>query len=293
MHVLVTGAGGFSGAEMTLALLGRGHRVTAVVGSTRSRLPASAERLGVLSVITGDLSTEITLPDGLDAIVHAAARSPMPGVTTDDLVRDNVLATHRLVLFAKRSGVRKFVYFSSLSIYGRIETPVVDETTAVVDPDAYGLTKRLGEELLAAEANSMCSLSIRLPGVIGRGSARNWLTNVLVAAREGREIAVFNPNAPFNNAVHVADLGHFACDLIERDWKGFDAVTIGAAGQTPVGEAVRLLISAFGGHSRVRNEPAPKRSYVISSARACDRYGYQPMEISAMLGRFAAENAAT
>ena len=293
MHVLVTGAGGFSGAEITLGLLRRGHRVTAVVGSTRGRLSAGAEQLGALSVITGDLSLDITLPDGLDAIVHAAARSPMPGVTIDGLVRDNVLATQRLVLLAKRLGVRKFVYFSSLSIYGRIETPIVDEATPVLDPDAYGQTKRLGEELVVAGSDSLASLAIRLPGVIGRGSVRNWLTNVLVAAREGREIAVFNPDAPFNNAVHVADLCRFACDLMEREWKGFDAVTIGAAGQTTVGEAVRLLVSAFGGRSRVRNEPAPKRSYLISSARACDRYGYHPMEITEMLRRFAAENSKT
>lgn len=290
MHVLVTGAGGFSGAEATVALLEHGHQVTACVGSTRGRLPQGVEQLGKLNIIAGDLAGSLELPSKVDAIVHAAARSPAAEVTTDDLLRDNVFATQRLVKYAKQTGVRTFIYFSSLSIYGRIETPIVDEATPVLDPGVYGLTKRLGEELLSAQENSMRSLAIRLPGIIGRGSVRNWLTNVLAAARAGSEIVIFNPDALFNNAVHVADLRRFTCELLERQWEGFDAITIGAAGKVTVSDAVRLVIEACDRRSRIRIEAAPKRSYIISSAYACDRYGYRSMDITSMLRRFVAEN---
>ncbi|MEO8629141.1 MAG: NAD(P)-dependent oxidoreductase [Betaproteobacteria bacterium] len=292
MHVLVTGAGGFSGAHMVMALLQRGHRVSACVGSSRGRLPETAEQLGEVEIIAGDLAGTLDLPGGLDAIVHAAARSPAAGVTVDNLVRDNVSATARLVNHANRQDIGVFLYFSSLSVYGRIAVPIVNETTPMVDLDAYGLTKRLGEEMLIGQAERMRSLSIRLPGVIGRGSVRNWLTNVLSAAREGREIAIFNPEAPFNNAAHVDDLARFVCDLLEDDWSGADAVTIGAAGQMKVGEVVRLISEAFGDRSRVRIEPGREPSFLVSSDRARERYSYQPMAIADMLSRFVAENSA-
>lgn len=290
MHILVTGAGGFSGAVVTVELLRRGHQVTACIGSTRGRLPESAGQLGRLEVIAGDLAGDIGLPNTVDAIVHAAARLHGAGVTVDDIVRDNVVATQKLVRYAKQGGVRAFIYLSSLSIYGQIESSIVDESTPVLDPDVYGQSKRIGEELIAAELGITRSLAIRLPGIIGHGSVRNWLTNVLMAARDGREIVVFNPDALFNNAVHVTDLAEFVGDLLKQEWKGFDSITVGAAGQTTVREAVQLITDAFGGRSHIQTNPAPKRSFLISSTRARERYSYRPMEILAMLQRFSFEN---
>ncbi len=296
MHVLVTGAGGFSGAEVVLALLARGHRVTAVAGSTRGCLPEGAERLGSLRVIAGDVSGDLALPAEVDVIVHAAGRSDSsgggdPGTTIDDMVRDNVLSTLRLVKHARLSHVRKFIYFSTVSICGRIETAVIDETTPSINPTPYAQTKRMAEELIASAENTFSSLAIRLPGVLGRASVRNWMTNVLAAAREGREIRVINPKTPFNNAVHVTDLSRFVCQLLDLEWTGADAITIGAAGQIAVGNAVRLVVDAFGRRARITHETTSDRGFLISNVRACERYGYDPMEISDMVRRFAAENS--
>src|SRR5262245_21493180 len=106
LHVLVTGAGGFSGAEMTMSLLLRGYRVTAVVSSTRSRLTQDSKFKGALKILTGDLASRLALPNDIDAIVHAAARSAWPGVSADELVRSNIIATRQLIAHALRSGVR-------------------------------------------------------------------------------------------------------------------------------------------------------------------------------------------
>lgn len=289
MHVLVTGASGFSGSVATRALLRQGHKVTALIGPSARRMPPDTDGHGV-EVLVGDLADDVALPSGIDAIIHAAARSPAPGVTDEQLVRSNVVATGKLVEQAKRSGVGKFIYLSSLSIYGSIESALVDENSPIRNPDAYGRTKHRGEELIAAESASFASIAIRLPGVIGKGSVRNWLTSVLHAARDGRDITVFCPDAPFNNAVHVSELADFACRLLEAKWDGFDAITIGAAGQTTVGEAAMLLVQAFGGRSRIRIAAAAKPSFLISSTRARNQYGYEPSEITSMLRRFAEEN---
>jgi len=288
MHVVVTGAAGFSGAHIVRALLGRGHTVTAVIRSTRPQDLAGAQ--GHLAVLSGDLAGEIALPSKADAVVHAAARSPAPGVTDEQMMRDNVRATERLVAYAKRADVRTFVFLSSLSVHGRIEASVVDENTPSLQPDVYGQTKRQCEELIASANRNFRSLAIRLPGVIGRNSVRNWLTGLLATAREGREITVYNPDAKYNNAVHVSDLAAFVPSLLEQTWAGADALPIGAAGETTVIEAARLIAEAFGGRSPIRISGAAKSPFTISSARARERYGYKPMDIHAMLCRFVEEN---
>jgi nucleoside-diphosphate-sugar epimerase len=289
MHVLITGAGGFTGSHMVAALLARGHRVTAVCRSSHGLLDPERHRGANLSIIRGDLADDLTLPDNIDAIVHAAARSNGPGVMMADLVRDNATATARLVAHAWAAGAKTFIYLSSLSVNGRISGLVVDEQTPIIDPDAYGMSKHLGE-LIVREEPSLRSLSLRLPGVIGKGSVRNWLTSVLTAAKENRPITLFNGEAQFNNAVHVTDLCAFVAALLHSDWSGHDVVMLGAAGATTTRRAVNILVEATGSRSLVGTEVSRRPPYAISIERARKLYGYAPMQIETMLQTFAAEN---
>ncbi len=288
--VLVTGAGGFTGAALVRHLLAQGHRVTAVIRSGRGRLGEAPSGVGQLRIVQADLSEDIQWPGSLDALFHVAARSPNTGVSPADLVRDNVVATTHLVARASDAGAKLFVLFSSLSVYGEVATTVLDEETPICNPDTYGLTKLLCEGLLEAESSSMRSLALRLPGVIGAGSERNWLSRSLAAARRGENIRIFNAEAPFNNAVHVQDLCSFAAGLLDQSWVGYDLVTLGAAGQLPVEVVATLLANEAPGGSQVVIEKSSRMSYLISSARAQTHYGYSPTQIDIMLRQFVREN---
>ncbi|MFC5311256.1 NAD-dependent epimerase/dehydratase family protein [Azospirillum rugosum] len=291
VRVLVTGAGGVCGSRVVAKLLELGHDVTAVAGrSGLGRLPAGGERL---TTLVGDLcADDLPLPTEAQAVVHAAAQLPDPGVDVSGLVRSNVLATQRLVERAVSMGAHTFIYFSSLSVYGRITGPQVDETTPILDPEPYGLTKLLGERLVADRADRLRSMALRLPGVIGPGSRRNWLSRVMETARRGDEITLFQPEAPFNNAAHVDDVARFVGTLLDGDWTGADAVTLAAAGMTSIEGAARAVVEGLGSRSPIAVRAHAGSSFTVSSARATQRYGYAPMPIEAMLARFARENAA-
>ena len=243
-----------------------------------------------LQTMHADLSKPFFLPGPVDAICHAAARAPGPGVSVGDMVRDNVVATRNLIDYAKNAGARVFILFSSLSVYGEVRDPIVDESTPVCNPGPYGVTKRLGEVMLSEDPSGMRSLAMRLPGVIGRGSTRNWLSRSLAAAQAGKELAVFSPNSPFNNAVHIADLCSFIGRLLDKHWHGFDLVTLSAAGHMNVGAIAARLAEGAARGSRVVIEDPGRSSFRISNTRAREQFGYVPMDMSEMLDKFIAEN---
>ena len=289
MRVLVTGAKGFIGAGIVQALAERRHNVYACVGSSRDRFEVENETLNI-KYVHGDLLTSSQLPDNVDAVVHTAARSPWAGISNSSLLKDNALLTDRMIAYSKRVGVSRFIYLSSLSVYGDISTETVDESTPIVNPGIYGVTKRVGEQLLQSESQCLSSMSIRLPGVVGPKSVRNWMTQVLHAARDGREIDAYNPQASFNNAAHVADITNFVSHLLDIEWSGTEIVNIAAGGELSIRDAIQIIVSGFGNRSRVVFREGGRPSFTISSARAMEQFGYNPMKIDEMLKRFVCEN---
>jgi UDP-glucose 4-epimerase len=287
-HVLVTGASGFVGSHVARALAHGGFRVSATFRAAPGLGADLAGAPGV-ALIKADLAELADLPAGCEAVVHAAASSAWTGVTHDAVVRDNVVATRRLVELAHRRGCRAFVFLSSMSVYGRIDAAVVDETTPMVDPDVYGASKYLGERLLEERQAALPGLALRLPGVVGRGARRNWLASTAERLRRGEPATLFNPDAAFNNALHVDDLARLIAGALGRGWQGFDALVLGARGHLSVRGVVERLARGMGVVPKLEVRPAAKPSFLISSARATERWGYDPPEIGALVDRFAAE----
>ena len=287
-HVLVTGAGGFTGAHLVRALARQGVAVTALHRSPLD--PASdLSRLDGVRPQRAALAELERLPDGCDAVVHAAASPAWPGFSDDVIVRDNVIATRHLIDLAERAGCRAFVFLSSMSVYGQITAPVVDEATPTVDPDVYGASKFIGERLLAERRDRLPGLALRLPAVVGQGAQRNWLASTAGRLRRGEPATLFNPDAGFNNALHVADLAALVCGALGRGWRGFDALVLGARGQLPVRQVVERLAAGMGLTAQLAVQPSPKRAFLLSSDKAIRDWGYDPMEIGALVDRYAGE----
>ncbi|KAB2919038.1 MAG: NAD(P)-dependent oxidoreductase [Hyphomicrobiaceae bacterium] len=286
MRILVTGASGFSGSFVARALARSGRDVVAL---HRRETPFLTRLSGEPRVRKhrGDLIDAATLPGPFDAVVHVAATSPAPGIDVAQMVRDNVMGTQALIEAAERWAAKAFIFFSSLSLYGEVAAGLVDERTPIVNPDVYGATKHLGELLLAARAERLLCLAIRLPGVLGPGAHRNWLSGVAARLRTGETVRAFHLDAPFNNAAHIADLAALVSRVLERPWTGFDAIVAGARGHISVREAIIRLAKGLGLEARIEQTAAAKPSFTLSSERAISRWGYDPMEIGAMIDRYA------
>ncbi len=288
MRVLVTGVSGFAGSFIAEHLAANGHDVT---GLYRRGL-GFAERLtgqDGLTLAQGDLTAPAGLSGPYEAVVHTAATSPAPGIDDAMVLRDGRDATRALLARMRTWNSRKLVFLSSLSLYGEINRPLVNETTPVVRPDAYGVSKAEAERMIADEAGWLPAVALRLPGVIGPGAHRNWLSGVAAKLCAGQPVRAFSLDAPFNNACHVSDLARLTQTFLTRDWTGYDAMVLGARGTISVRGAIETLAEGMGLPCRIEESPAAKPSFLLSSDHAIARWGYDPMEIGAMIMRYGGE----
>lgn len=258
MHVLLTGGASFIGRHVAQALLDRGARVTAT-GFARP-VPS---RPG-LEVRRFDLASDRTIEglDRLDSVVHCAAvlSSEPPN---DRLYRCNVGGTARLVRLALDRGAQRMIVCSTLSVHGDIEGGRVDHATPCRNPSAYGQSKLAAEQVLAAFEDRLPAVALRLPGVVGRGAHSAFVKRTLETILRGECVRLSNPDAAFNNVVHVTDLADYIAHLALRgSWDGLRAFPLGATDPVRMRQVVDILAEASGRRARIE-EVAGQEPFTI------------------------------
>lgn len=178
-RVLVTGSSGFVGRSVCAEAVTRGF---AVYGTTRSscNLLGSTENL-VVGHIDERTDWQEALA-GCQVVVHLAARVHVMADTAENPLdafrRMNVQGSLNLARQAAASGVRRFVFISSIKVNGEATQPSLPFTADDVPAplDAYGISKMEAEQGLReiAAQTGMEVVIIRPPLVYGPGVRANF-----------------------------------------------------------------------------------------------------------------------
>jgi dihydroflavonol-4-reductase len=214
MRALVTGATGFVGAAVARALLAAGWQVRALVrsGANRGNLREAVE------VAEGDLADVASLEralEGCTGLFHAAADYRLGTRDPGPLYRTNVEGTRNILQAARRCGVARIVYTSSVATIGiPSDGSPGEERTPVGLSHMIGHYKRskyLAEEVVRDAARMGMSVVIVNPSTpVGPGDIKPTPTGQLVLdAASGRMPAYVDTGL---NIVHVDDVaaGHLA-----------------------------------------------------------------------------------
>jgi len=145
MRVLLVGGSGYVGS-LIAPVLGEEHTLRV------ADLRAPSTGGDYVRVDATDHAAMAAAMVGMDAVVHCAMGTE---VGSDAEVADaaydvNVKSVHLTLLAAAGAGVPHAVHISSLSVFDGLTGRRLDETTPPDATDAYGLTKRLGEEVCRA-----------------------------------------------------------------------------------------------------------------------------------------------
>ena len=177
MKILITGASGFIGSFIVEEALRRGLDTWAAVRRSSSRAYLQDERINLIELnldSESDLRRQLQGQD-FDYVVHAAGVTKC--IDKADFHRINTLGTEHLVraIHALQMPLRRFVYLSSLSVYGAIHeqlpyTPISEGDTPQPNT-AYGKSKLEAERWLdrfvAEEAPDFPCVVLRPTGVYG------------------------------------------------------------------------------------------------------------------------------
>lgn len=186
MKILVTGANGFIGRNLCATLKEKGYFVRGAVRNNVGDVSGADEYIQV-----GDINESTDWQQalaGVDAVIHLAARAHImndPAANPiDDFRMVNMFGTERVARMAAKSGVRRFIFISSVKVNGERGSKPYTEEDVPEPQDAYGVTKREAEDSLACIANEtgLQVVILRLPLVYGPGVKANFRDLIKIAA---------------------------------------------------------------------------------------------------------------
>ncbi|HSZ16431.1 MAG TPA: hopanoid-associated sugar epimerase [Terracidiphilus sp.] len=196
MKVFLTGATGFVGHHVALALAAEGANLRLLVRKTSN--------LKNLEGIDGDTVVgDLASPDsyapalaGCDAVLHVAADYRLWIRDPDAMYRANVDGTRDLIRLARNAKVRRVVYTSSVAtMHFRTDGIVINEDTPVSLADMVGHYKR--SKFMAEQ-------------------------QAIAAAQDGQQVIILNPTTPIGpNDAKPTPTGRIFVDFLKRKFPAY------------------------------------------------------------------------
>lgn len=221
--ILVTGAGGFIGKQVCLALAAHNHRLVVVDRDIAGDLPCEC--------IQGDLCgndflNQLFQTYSFDTIVHLASLLNTASRTWPlEAMRVNIGSSLGLLNWAMERPGTKFIYGSSISVYGSKRYQQFGEVTELepASPeDVYGVSKRY-VEIAGADCQQQKAIrfvALRIATVVGAGAAKTsskWRSEIFEALASSRltEIRIPYQADEIVPLIHVEDVAKAIRTLVE------------------------------------------------------------------------------
>ncbi len=280
--VFITGGAGYVGAMLVPELLLKGYSVTVL--DLMMYGDDVLEQNDNLRIIKGDIRDfqllEKNIP-GHDIVIHLACISNDPSFELNPNLGKsiNLDAFEPLVQISKNSGVERFIYASSSSVYGVKEELGVHEGMTLEPLTDYSKFKAECEKILAPyQSDNFTTVTIRPATVCGYSTRQrldvvvNILTNL---AFHKREISVFG-GKQFRPNIHIKDMVAAYILLMEapKEKIAGEIFNVGFENQT-VTELSETVKKVIGDDVKLITTPTnDNRSYHISSDRIKEKLGF-------------------
>lgn len=222
-NILITGANGYLGAQISQHLALKGHRITALCYPSA---PKDPEWCGLMEeVLVGSVAErktiEVLKSKAYDTIIHLVSMDHHQSQTVPPEVAAsvNVQPCWMLLDAFKDLGLKKFIYFSTIHVYGKLPDAVITEQQKLNPLNIYALTHALCEQVndYYNRNSEVNCLTVRLSNSYGHPVfAENncwWLAvnDLCRTAYTERTLRLLSDGSPVRDFIHGSDV----CQAVE------------------------------------------------------------------------------
>lgn len=247
---LVTGAAGFIGSAIADKLLKKGHSVVTIDNFStgkRSNIPDECiliENNCQNPEILSDLSQF-----HFDAILHIAGQSSGE-ISFENPIYDlqtNTQSTLLLLDYARKIGCNKFIYASSMSVYGDQLNPFVNELVLPSPKSFYAVGKLASEQYMKIYANyGIQSTALRFFNIYGAGQnlenlKQGMISIYLAQAMDNHHIVIKGTGDRFRDFVYIDDAVSAVLLALERSGNNFEIYNVSSCTKTTVSDVVTMI----------------------------------------------------
>jgi len=269
MKSLVTGGAGFIGSHVAKHCMGLGHDVVVLddlSGGFIENVPAGAEFVRG-SVTDLALIGELFHKHAFDYVYHlgAYAAEGLSHFIRCFNYQNNLIGSMVLLNASVNAGtVKRFVFTSSIAVYGTGQTPMTEETTPMPE-DPYGISKYAVELDLRA-AHEMFGLNytiFRPHNVYGEHQNtgdryRNVIGIFMNQIMQGQPMTVFGDGLQTRAFTYIDDVAPLIAKSVEMDETRGEVFNIGATKPSSVLELATVVAKAMDVEPKIRHLEARK-----------------------------------
>jgi nucleoside-diphosphate-sugar epimerase len=286
--VLVIGGAGYIGSALLPKLLEDGYRVRVLDMFLYGTEPiANVAKHPRLELVKGDfrqVDKVVTAMKGMDAVIHLGAIVGDPACDLDEQVTIdiNLSATQMIAQVAKASGISRFVFASTCSVYGACDD-LLDEHSEVIPISLYGQTKLAAERGLQQLSDHLFMPTIvRFATIYGLSGRMRFdlVINLLTAKAKTEGVITVHGGDQWRPFVHVDDAALAVLKVLQAPLAlvGNQTFNVGSNAQnytiSQIGEIIRDRVM---GAELIQNaEARDKRNYRVSFDKIVRVLQFQP-----------------
>ena len=252
---LVTGAAGFIGSAIARKLLAQGSEVWTIDNlSTGNADNVPPGAVFIKGACQDQDSINQLKHTKFDAILHIAGQSSGE-ISFEDPVYDlrtNSESTLRLIQYGLAHGCPRFIYASSMSVYGDVPDQPIAEDYPVKPLSFYGVGKLASEHYLRIyQSKGLKSTALRFFNVYGHhqnmSNLKQGMVSIYLAQLlKNDQVIVKGTTDRFRDFIFIDDLVNFTVSLIDNEKACNGIFNVGAGCKTTVKELLDKLVRISG-----------------------------------------------
>ena len=217
-----------------------------------------------------------------DIMIYSAAITSTRNETIDKYIQDNVVTAVSMIHFCEKHHIKRIIYLSSDEIYGELNTEVVTEETAMLNPNLYATTKYLAEKIIMN--SGIPYYILRMPGVVGRVWGETFVYRLMDRIKRNEQIELYNLDRNFNNLLDIDDLTQFIAKLCnERSNKENHIFLLGNMEKLKLEEIVSYIKALYHSVSVIKNRDTNNKRYFTLDVTNAVKHGYSSKSIIAII----------